>query len=83
MGQVEFISRSSEVQVNKRTTLYLTLTEDTKPNKGGYFCQVYADPELKCELESFTIENSVIRGADNPINRAKVVANSRVKAMYE
>jgi len=72
-----------KVQVNKRTALYVTFTEDTKPNKGGYYCQVYADPDLKYELDGFTIENSILHGLADPMARAKVVANSKVKAMYE
>jgi hypothetical protein len=32
-------------QAGKRKKVWVTMEEDTFPNKGGYFCQVYHDPD--------------------------------------
>ena len=73
-----------KVQVNKRTTLYVSFCEDTQPNKGGYYCQVYADPELECQVDDFVVHNYQLRGLNEneKKKRACVIANSVVKGRY-
>ncbi|MCQ2739784.1 MAG: hypothetical protein MJ237_06110 [bacterium] len=73
------------VQVSPRRTKYVKFTDDTKPNVGGYFCQVYEDANGEFECDTFTIDKSEVRGGKTDAERlrlAKMVANNRVKYMY-
>ena len=71
------------VQAGARKKVYVTFEEDTIPNKGGYFCQTYHDPE--CEIPttmSVTIPNQLLRGASDKLKLAKSLANEKVKKWY-
>jgi len=74
------------VQLTPRRALFVSLTDDTFPNKGGYYCQVFEDEDGKCERDTFTISKHEIAPSitDNTERRKKamVIANQRVKQMY-
>lgn len=42
-------------KTKRGTIVYVTSTEDCDENKGGLYCQIYADPELNNELDNFCI----------------------------
>lgn len=70
------------VQINKKQKLYVTFEDDTKPNRGGYYCQVYADEKCEYKIDDFTIHNSRLEGVENKMKRACVIANSVVMDRY-
>lgn len=70
------------VQVSPRKKLFVSFCPDTEPNKGGYYCQVYADSDMEFELDNFTISKSELRGATDSLKLAYRIANGRVKAMF-
>lgn len=71
------------VQVSPRKKVYVSFTEDTFPNKGGYYCQVYGDVDMEFELDNFTISRFEISGAEDKLKRAYLIASGRVKAMFK
>lgn len=70
------------VKVSPRRTVYVELTEDTFPNKGGYYGEVYADENKEFKLDDFTLQGRDLRGFDNPRKQAIVMANDKVKRMF-
>lgn len=74
------------VKVKKRD-YYVKFTEDTSPNKGGYYCQVYGDSEgWGKELDSFTIQNTAIPKSITDkaqrLARAEKIADEKVKMRF-
>ena len=71
------------VQVSPRRAVYVSITDDTHPNKGGFYCQVYDDETGKFEIDSFTIDKRAIPNSVTDPNerrkKAMVIANQRVK----
>lgn len=41
----------------KCNKVFVTLTDDCGENKGGYFCQVYADENFENEIDFFTLHH--------------------------
>lgn len=74
-----------QVQVGARKKVYVSFENDTFPNNGGYFCQVWLDPNKefkpKCNLD-FTIDRNLLRGAEDKLRLAKSIANEKVKRMF-
>ena len=74
------------VQVSPRRKVWVSFCNDTHPNKGGYFCQVYNDPNCEDEVDNFVIHKSQISPAITDENerrkKAMVIANQRVKMMF-
>jgi hypothetical protein len=71
------------VQAGSRKKVYVTFEEDTIPNKGGYFCQTYHDAECTMPTTmSFTIQNHLLRGSEDKLKMAKILANDKVKKWY-
>lgn len=71
------------VQAGARKKVYVTFEEDTIPNKGGYFCQTYHDAECTMPTTmSFTIQNHLLRGSEDKLKMAKILANDKVKKWY-
>ena len=71
------------VQAGARKRVYVTFEEDTHPNKGGYFCQTYHDAECTMPTTmSFTIQNNLLRGSEDKLKMAKILANDKVKKWY-
>ena len=48
------------VQITPRRKKYVSFIEDTIPNKGGFFCKVYDDPNGEFESDCFTIFKCII-----------------------
>lgn len=74
------------VQVNSRTKVYVSFEEDTFPNKGGYFCEVWLDPnkEFKPRYNyDFTIDRQYLRSSGDRLRLAKSLATERVKQMFK
>jgi hypothetical protein len=71
------------VQAGARKKVYVTFEQDTIPNKGGYYCQTFHDPECTIPTTmSFTIQNHLLRGASDKLKLAKSIANEKVKKWY-
>ena len=75
------------VQVSPRRKVWISLANDTHPNKGGYYCQVYNDPNGEDEVvDNFVIHNYEISPSITDENerrkKAMVIANQRVKVMF-
>ena len=70
------------VKVSPRRTVYVELTPDTPPNKGGYYGEIYADEDKEFKLDVFTIQGSALRGFDDKRKQAIVMANDKVKRMF-
>lgn len=71
------------VQVSPRRRVYVSFTDDTHPNKGGYFCQVYQDEDMEFEIDNFVIQSASLKGAEDKLKRAYIIANSTVKSMLK
>ena len=73
------------VQVSPRRKVWVSVEEDTFPNKGGYFCKVFDDPNGESLVDSFTISKNEIPMSITDGNerrkKAMVIANQRVKYM--
>lgn len=67
--------------VTTRTTLYFQLEEDTFPNKGGFYCRVYKDPDKNKMFAEFSIDKRKIVG-DDRIKCANKLAVMKIKALY-
>jgi len=37
--------------------VYISLTPDCGPNEGGYYCQVYKDEDMNCQIDDFCIHS--------------------------
>ena len=46
------------VDITKRRVAYVNAIPDTSPNKGGYYCQVFHDPNGEFEMGSFTLSKN-------------------------
>lgn len=44
--------------------IYVSITDDCGPNKGGYYCQVYSDINQECQVDDFCIHTEQL--AENP-----------------
>jgi len=71
-----------KVQLSPRRKVYVTFCDDTFPNKGGYYCQIYGDENLQWELDNFVIHNNELAGAQDRLKKAYIIANFRVKTMF-
>lgn len=73
-------------QVTPKRALYVSLTDDTHPNKGGFYCQVYEDEMGEFECDNFVIHNyeipRIITDANERRRKAMVIANARVKQLF-
>lgn len=67
------------VQMSKRRTLYVKFTNDTMPNQGGFYCQVYQTPDGFGEIGAFTINNRISHGK---LSAAQFYATDYVKRNY-
>ena len=67
---------------SKKKKVFVSFLPDTEPNKGGYYCQVYADSEMEFELDNFTISRFELRGATDSLKLAYRIATERVKVMF-
>ena len=70
------------VKVSPRRTVYVELTPDTPPNKGGFYGEVFADENKEFKLDDFTIQGASLRGFDDKRKQAIVMANDKVKRMF-
>ena len=74
------------VQVSPRRKVWVSVEEDTFPNKGGYFCKVFDDPNGESEIDNFVINKNEIPMSITDGNerrkKAMVIANQRVKYMF-
>ena len=52
------------VQITPRRKKYVSFIEDTVPNKGGFFCKVYEDPNGEFESDCFTIHNYEVKNTE-------------------
>lgn len=75
------------VQITPRRKKYVSFTNDTHPNKGGFFCQVYDDENCEFETgDSFVIHNYELRSCKGDNEKrlmAMKLANEKVKALYK
>lgn len=72
------------VQLSPRRKVWVSVKEDTFPNKGGYFCEVFDDPNGESRVDSFTVgKNEIPMSTDGNERRKKamVIANQKVKYM--
>ena len=73
------------VQLSPRRKVWVSVEEDTFPNRGGYFCEVFDDPNGESRVDSFTIgKNEIPMSIDGNERKKKamVIANQRVKYMF-
>lgn len=73
------------VQISPRRKKYVSFIEDTAPNKGGYFCRVYDDPNAEFESDYFTIHNYEVKNSATKADKLKLaykVATNKVKLIY-
>ena len=73
------------VQLSPRRKVWVSVSEDTFPNRGGYFCEVFDDPNGESRVDSFTIGKNEIPMSVNANERRKkamVIANQKVKYMF-
>lgn len=74
------------VQVSPRRKVWVSFCDDTFPNKGGYYCQVYNDPNCEDEIDNFVIgKNEIpmsVTDGNERRKKAMVIANQRVKYMF-
>jgi len=69
-----------KVQVTPRKVVYVEMEEDTKPNKGGYFCTIYGDDTHDFPMGSFVIHNYDLTGeGEERKKKALVAANFKAK----
>lgn len=68
------------VQINSKRKVYVELTPDTAPNKGGFFCQLYWDTDKEFHIDDFVIRKEQIAGGG--IKTAMLYANKKVKDMF-
>lgn len=71
------------VKVNSVRKVYVSFCDDTHPNKGGYFCQVYEDENMEKEIDNFVIHANELRGltGTEKLHAAYKIANRLVKQM--
>jgi hypothetical protein len=69
------------VDITKSKSVYVTFCDDTHPNKGGYFCQVYADENCEFEIDNFVIHRNELPNVsgNERLKQAEKIANSRTK----
>lgn len=67
------------IQVSPRRKLYAKFTEDTFPNRGGFYCEVYKTDDECFPAGSFTIDKSVCRG---DIFKARKYASDTIKRTF-
>lgn len=53
-----------EATTSKGTKVYVTATDDCGDNKGGLYCQIYADENIQRELDNFVIHREWLDEAD-------------------
>jgi len=70
------------VNVTPRKRVYVDFTPDTHPNKGGYFCEVYLDPDKEFKYDEFTIQANLLRNTTEREKLARSVANEKVKSLF-
>lgn len=73
------------VQVSSRRKVWVSVEEDTFPNRGGFFCEVFNDPNGESRVDSFTISrNEIPMSIDGNERRKKamVIANQRTKYLF-
>jgi hypothetical protein len=74
------------VQVSPRRKVWVSLANDTKPNKGGYYCQVYNDPMCEDEIDNFVVHNyeipSYLTDENERRKKAMAIANYKTKQMF-
>lgn len=74
------------VQLSPRRKVWVSVEEDTFPNRGGFFCEVFDDPNGKSLVDSFTIgKNEIPMSITDGYERRKkamVIANQKVKYMF-
>ena len=74
------------VQITPRRKKYVSFIEDTIPNKGGFFCKVYEDPNGEFESDCFTIHNYEVKNTETKTDKLKLaykIATNKVKTMYK
>lgn len=73
------------VQLSPRRKVWVSVEEDTFPNRGGYFCEVFDDPNGESRVDSFTIGKNETPMSVTDVERRKkamVIANQKVKYMF-
>lgn len=72
------------VKVNNRKVVYVTFTEDTKPNEGGFYCEIYEDNDCRFKIDAFTIRKEKMRSEDKKERQkeAMIYANKFVKDYF-
>ena len=74
------------VKITEKRKVYVSFCDDTHPNKGGYYCQVYADENGEFELDNFVIHRNelpICQDANERLKKAYIVANAKVKSMFK
>jgi hypothetical protein len=70
-------------QAGKRKKVWVIMEEDTFPNKGGYFCQVYHDPDCTMPTDMcFTIQSTLLRSCADKLKMAQKLASDKVKNYF-
>lgn len=69
------------LQVTNRTKLYFQLEPDTYPNKGGFYCRVYKDPDGEKLFAEFCIRRDTLTGGDK-MKIANKIAVAKIKMLY-
>lgn len=74
------------VQLSPRRKVWVSVSEDTFPNRGGFFCEVFNDPNGESRADSFTISKNEIpmsiTDANERRKKAMVIANQRTKYLF-
>lgn len=75
-----------EVKVGKRgnRSVFVSFIADTFPNKGGFFCKIFADDRGEFELDNFVIDKNNFNGVSSveaKLRKAYTLAALRVPKM--
>ena len=74
------------VQLSPRRKVWVSVSDDTFPNRGGFFCEVFNDPDGESRVDSFTIgKNEIpmsVSDANERRKKAMVIANQRTKYLF-
>lgn len=68
-------------KTTKGTQVWVSFCDDSGCNKDGFFCQVYADEDLECELDYFVIDAEDVKNSPCPYYTAERLATEYIQAI--
>lgn len=73
-----------EVPLTKKRSAYIEMINDDGPNRGGFYCRVYNDPEKEFFEHEFVVPRKQLTGAtrEEKIVQATAIAKSKTKTYF-